>query len=646
MFKILTNQSGNLAIAMLLAVVGMMSGLTMSGVAMRDTRSFHWEYEGLQGLHMLRGEANRGQAILEYNGDIVGVFYTPVRNIPIESSPIKRTYTMQSRIYKEKAEQTENVIITGGTAPTGSVGESREHYKVQSLVEAKHGIGQAAYYGANRSIVRKYGELTIVQTNFAEFMYFTDNDMSPNNTNVYFYGYDVVTGKVHSNSDIKIKQAGGGNNNGWPTFLNLVTTAGHVVATPSNYPVNQVFQGGLVEEYDGYEFPPLANELRNGATHIGDGKDHIYIIKVEGSSFSGWHGFVAAPRRVSKIVYDEYPPPGDSLWTNSFTVRDTVWSSFPGGISGAKPIFVKGELWIEGVFSGYQTWGSSENMYLLGDIALYNTVPPASPQGNSTDVVGLVSEKSILIKYGYRSPADSLRYHTNMGPDNQYPDPAGGGIFLYAALCALGDGEGNSFGDGVFSYEYMHPHPSTPAIRVNVQYPDGTQEQVLFDWIDIHRRRWVPTGSQPWPTPALGQQRLDLPWYNPLWPERNPYLERGTINIWGALAQRRRGFVHRSYNDGEYPTHSGVWDPPNDRCGYPTNPVVIPDPVFGNQLGLMSRNYPGAAGSGTGYKKNYNYDNRLLTVSPLLYPAVRLKGGKNPMTQGNWNIKKPPRSLQ
>jgi hypothetical protein len=47
-----------------------------------------------------------------------------------------------------------------------------------------------------------------------------------------------------------------------------------------------------------------------------------------------------------------------------------------------------------------------------------------------------------------------------------------------------------------------------------------------------------------------------------------------------------------------------------DMCGYPTNPVAIMDPVFGNQLGLISQNFPGATGSGTGYKKTYYPDLR------------------------------------
>ena len=179
MLKILMSQSGNLAITALLAVVGLMSGISMASMAMRDTRAFQWEYESIQGLHLLRGEAYRGQAILEVNPDISGTLHTPERQIAIESSHIKRTFTLQSKINKEKAEQSEVVEVEGDSGATGSVGESREYYKIRSLVEAKQGIGQVAYYGRNKSVVRKYGELSIIQSRFSEFMYFTDQDLSP-----------------------------------------------------------------------------------------------------------------------------------------------------------------------------------------------------------------------------------------------------------------------------------------------------------------------------------------------------------------------------------------------------------------------------------------------------------------------------------
>lgn len=429
------------------------------------------------------------------------------------------------------------------------------------------------------------------------YFYYTDNDMTPNGTNAYFYGYDNINGIVRTNGDLFIKQVGGGDNNGWPRFNAPVIVGGHVISTPSNYPVDQVFTAGLIEDYPGFAIPS-DNPARESGIQIGngDGEDFIFLIEVEGSSYSGWQGELGTPYRAQAIVYDEYPPVGDSLFVNSFTLRDTLWTALPGGLCNDREFYVNGELWIKGVFSGKQTWTSSGKLKLIGDITLSNTVPGQDPIDNDTDFVSILSEKSIEIKYGYKNPADSVRIHPMCGPDSE-PH------YIYANLYAIGNGLGNSFKDGVFTYEYQHPHPSTPAMNVNIQYPDGTQEIVHFDWIDLHRRYYPQTAANPWPSPALGQQRLDLPWYNPLWPEPNPYLERGTINLWGNIYQRRRGFMHRSYNDGEYPTHSGVWDPETDRCGYPTNPVAIPDPVFGNQLGLMSRNFPGAAGSGTGYKR-------------------------------------------
>ena len=98
MRKLLSNQKGNLAIAMLLAVVGLMSGVSMAALAIKDAKSFLWEFESIQGLHILRGEAYRGQAVLEQNSDVSGTRYTPMRTVEINGSHIKRTFTSQSQI--------------------------------------------------------------------------------------------------------------------------------------------------------------------------------------------------------------------------------------------------------------------------------------------------------------------------------------------------------------------------------------------------------------------------------------------------------------------------------------------------------------------------------------------------------------------
>ena len=63
MKNILKSQSGNIAIAMLLAVIGAMSGLTMSSLALRNSVAAMSELEDIQSVHFLRTEADRGQEI-------------------------------------------------------------------------------------------------------------------------------------------------------------------------------------------------------------------------------------------------------------------------------------------------------------------------------------------------------------------------------------------------------------------------------------------------------------------------------------------------------------------------------------------------------------------------------------------------------
>lgn len=636
MLSILKKENGNLSIVMLMAVMGMVSGLTMSGMVLRDFRNYSYEYEQLQCRHLMRSDAYRGQNFLVQNPLVLNQVSTlPQITRVIDSGKLRRTFRVRSLITKTQ----ESTIIGSDSGIHGTT--MSDAFKLKTMVNTAVG-NSLANFDNNSSQVYTGAVLTLNQSSLAEFMYFSDQDTSPAGKPVYFYGQDVIEGKIHSNSNIYMKQAGGGSNNGWPTFLNLVTTTGKIMSTPSSYPLEQVFQGGLIEEYSGYEFPATAETLRrNARIRLGlpsNDSNVIYLARVDGTSAELIKGDISEPRRVFADVWNPYPPlppaNADSLYRNIFSVRDTTWT--PSTLSNLSDsgIFVYGDLWLAGDFIGYQTWGSSRNISLIGDITLRNTAINANPINNRRDMVGIVSEGSIYVKYGYMNPSDSLRVHPNVGSNSEFSEPAGGGIFIYAAMCALGDGgtvapDQPNFEHGVFTFEYQHPHGSTPA--VNVLY---NGDLYYFDWIDLHRRRFPPTVSQPWPG------NLDFPWYNPLWPERNPYTERGTINIFGAVAQRRRGFVHRSGNDNEYPSNSGVWNIPLDMCGGPVVLTPFPDPVI-NGLVLQARKYPDTTGTGTGYRKNYNFDKRFLSTQPLFYPEARLAGGKEPLSHGSWSVTQP-----
>ena len=628
MFKMFKRPSGNIALAMVLAVIGAMSGFTLSSLAMRDVVAFQYDYEGLQTTLFLRSEAYRGQKIAQRLGTVLIPVKTSERSLEVSNSALRKTFKIQSLLSQgDLVSTTEDVVM----------GDLAQRTIVKSLVKTKAGTGQAAMMNPKYSMIKKYGIYTLETETFAKYMYFTDTDESPNETNVYFHGPDILYGRVHSNTNIWIKKTTGGINNGWPVFYGWVSTHGEVISFSGSYNENEVFRGGLSEGYPYTIFPEEASSIRRRGNVVGPNysdPNKIMYVDVNNRSYTSYIGEVQSPVEEAVDVFNPYPPenPNTYLYQNQYTIRDTLWTFYENGNCSNQSKWVHNKLWIKGKFGSYQTWGCGDTLFLLDDILLQGTPRGQDPISNFTDVVGLVSEKSIVIKYGYWDPVDTLRHHDNCGSDADY-----GGIWIYAAMAALGKGGLlNPQGDGVFTFEYQHPHPSVPDVKVN---------NVLYTKIDLRRYRFPQRSGYLWATNTPGNRnlRIDYPWYNPLWPERLPYLERGYISIYGSVSQRRRGFVHRSYFDIEWPSNNN-WNQPVDHCGPSSAPYEVAhnDPVFGFQL--TNVDYPGSSGTGTGYKKNYHYDDSFYSTSPIDFPEVN-RQDETPFSAVNWVIKPPPESL-
>ncbi len=225
-------------------------------------------------------------------------------------------------------------------------------------------------------------------------------------------------------------------------------------------------------------------------------------------------------------------------------------------------------------------------------------------------------------------------------------------------------GAWNSHFESRFDFEYQHPHGSTPnAVLTNPI--TGVEENLLYidlhkfildvdpkdygDPIEPGRNLWrgsyspfsawrlhggPPLPSFPFPcgfpyendnyaqpgsvrnkahpeysnpdnpvrytNPPYG---TDFPWYNPVWPESAAEIsyERGTIQMFGAIAQTRRGFVHRSGGD--------------DRNHWPN--TLNPSP-----WDMAKFMFDGRIGRATGYGRDYHYDDRLRVAAPPNFPEV------------------------
>lgn len=448
-------------------------------------------------------------------------------------------------------------------------------------------FGKNPIYKSEGGISRMLGSKRM--ENDEDVMHYYRYFQSMAQNNVYFYGRTTLSGSVRIDDNMHIK-----NLSGWPVFHGHVTLGGNVISHSGAYPEDEIFQGGLTVEAK-QETNILNTKLfkkdyiENSTQMLSPyGENTILYLDIDGENSTAYWGNCNLTSSLLIEVWDNYPPQlfpnANHLYTNRFTVPDTLWIEIEDFTLPDK-LYTDATVWVKGTFSGVKSIYSSEKIYTLGDILLANTPAGEDPFENQSDKLSLITDKQVLLKYGNVDPVDGERKHPNCRED-------AAPIQIYADIIALHD-EGYSILDtinsGYFGFEYMHPHPSTPALYWTI---DG--EEYYFDYIDLHRRRFPQTQAEPWP--AL----IDYPWYNPLWPEPSPYKERGTIMQYGALYQNLYGYMHRSGNDSEYPSNSGIWNIELDMCGGPISQFPLPDPAF--QFSMGTRNYPGASGSGAGYK--------------------------------------------
>ncbi|MEA2104823.1 MAG: T9SS type A sorting domain-containing protein [Candidatus Cloacimonadota bacterium] len=484
----------------------------------------------------------------------------------------------------------------------------------------------------------------------SKYQYFTNWEASENADGgieagkVKFWGQDEFFGKVHSNDDIWVQNVGG-----WPTFHALVTTAGYIMDDGTNARLDegledQIFLGGLLDKDDGIKEIPLepnADLIRqNGIQPFAGADADIVYVKINGTSFESWLGDIQLVEVKSIPVLSWYPrnnsdvvaainaginwfEESDTVWVNEVAIYDTVWTPGPAIGVNNESVWVDAELWIEGSISGKQTWGSSGNAYLTGDITYSGTNPGDEPDDpdnpNYSDYFGLVSEGRIFVKYKHRDPETG-----------EIQSPNCNGIYMYGVYAAIGEGDPSIWGelfchhDGIFTFEYQHPHGSTPNFESISPY---TGNDTTYTFIDLHKFIFPPDTNVPaniqgfllhgnvpnnpysmvgYPyendaylnslpnsgPPYIFPEGTDYPWYNPVWPEsaEDIVTERGEIHIWGSIIQRRRGYTHRSGSD----------------------PYNHPDQTEWN---MEEYHYDGTHPP-TGYGKDYHYDSRLSDIQP------------------------------
>ncbi len=305
MKKLLKSESGSvlsMVVAVLVGLISVISSASLISLVGSDQLATQNAHDKLQEELLLRSEATRTHLALEHNANSP----LPPRTVEIIEPGRVTTYFLKSK----KEQQIISVFMGFAT---------EQAVAIQTLITAKRAKRTLrSFY----SPVKRYSERLVRNKSLAEFQYFTHTEESENADGgaaaamVKFWGPDVLYGPVHSNDDIWVQQAGGGINQGWPTFYAMVTTAGifrnydQGGAQLSDQLKGQIFLGGWAEGSDGTNpivFEPNADLIELYGIPLGDPSTDIVYVKLQGGSFVSMYGNIVETGVEAFDDYSWYP---------------------------------------------------------------------------------------------------------------------------------------------------------------------------------------------------------------------------------------------------------------------------------------------------------------------------------------------------
>jgi len=350
-----------------------------------------------------------------------------------------------------------------------------------------HGVVQFKNSEGKLDTVSDEVALEVRMLGLNAFFYLTDNEKTPFGEVIKFWHEDTLEGWVHSNDTIAIMEN--------PVFYDRVTTCAPVFWQGTGFNpqfINYEPQFNYREIY----LPTEATQIREAAQAMGlffQNPQHNLQYRLQFRGSQGW------------IMYSW--PEGEP-----FNPQDA--QTYYGDVPDYDAIFVDGYLELLGIVQG-QVTVAAHGSYAQGEGSLGHhcirlmddirywfadgiTGQFDDTTGGYTDLLGIVSESNITIANSWANGREAQ----DQGQD----------IIITAAMIALGDENVPNYW-GSFSFEDQ-----------NEADGGATTNPTIWEWYN---------GSYEY----LGNGPND--------PD-----ERGDIHLWGAVTQRRRGYVHRSNHGG------------------------------------------------------------------------------------------------
>lgn len=191
---------------------------------------------------------------------------------------------------------------------------------------------------------------------------------------IWFTSSDLIDGPIHSNDQFSIT--------GSPTFKGKLTSSAPTIKKGSPY--NPDFQKGYQLGVPPVAFPTLQTVLDN------------YLLE-NGSTTP-----LTIDARFNRDAEIIFQPDGTlkySVWRYNwwgqkiYLVHDQVVSL--SSLNGM--VYVKGDVRVKGVVKGQLTLIASDNIYIRDDLIYHDSEPSGKPNASSTNVLGLVSVKNVIV---------------------------------------------------------------------------------------------------------------------------------------------------------------------------------------------------------------------------------------------------------
>jgi len=349
--------------------------------------------------HQGRMDLARTQAYYVAQYGVLNRGLTELRTRQIETLPPDREHLPSGKFYSGRQDELgvyTDTYIERVSGIDQDIYMQQLEYKVWSTghVELKD-------QGMVRDVTRTINMVFRLRS-YSAYMYLTNYEMTMFDEIIWFYTDDTLHGRVHSNSQIGIKQR--------PVFYGPVSTCADDFIHGPGY--NPYFAHEPQFNAQKVFFPTTAEKIRTGASSGG-----CFFDNDNGrlqSRLTGQNGAWVLEQWTQGTPYNE----------QHIAVFQTI--GMPANI------FIEGDVELSGTVTGIQTIGCSGDLRLIDNI-YYADVSPNNPGGSdrwlsyngSSHLLGLISEQRIVIQ------------DTN---ENGHGNSMNGSdITITAALVALGE---------------------------------------------------------------------------------------------------------------------------------------------------------------------------------------------------------------